>query len=137
MPAKLKIDDITIDPNWEFKSVSPLINEIRRERKVELALEGFRLNDIYRWAAADEVLVGYKPKGAYKDQWNNYPGASSSFTEAWKKLLVDDQGYIDPFGKFASMSNGYNFNVNRDYLSPICTEELTLNPALKQNPGWE
>lgn len=133
----LDMNNITKDPNWEFKSISPLLNEIRRERKVELACEGFRMDDIFRWAAADELLVGKKPKGAYKDQWKNYPGASSAFLSAWSVLKVDENGYIDPFKGYPAMDKGYQFNVNRDYLSPLPTEELTINPALKQNPGWE
>ncbi|MGM9811375.1 MAG: RagB/SusD family nutrient uptake outer membrane protein [Muribaculaceae bacterium] len=137
MTGLLDMNNITTDPNWEFKAISPLLNEIRRERKVELALEGFRLDDIFRWAAADEILVGYKPKGAYKDQWKDYPGAASSFVEAWQRLKVDEEGYIDPFGNYPAMEKGYMFNVNRDYLLPISTEELVLNPELKQNPGWE
>lgn len=37
-------------PNWEV-SISPLLNEIRRERRVELACEGIRWNDLCRWKA--------------------------------------------------------------------------------------
>ncbi|HSU51236.1 MAG TPA: RagB/SusD family nutrient uptake outer membrane protein, partial [Segetibacter sp.] len=29
-----------------------------------------------------------------------------------------------------------NFNKSRDYLWPIPETELSLNPNLKQNPGW-
>ncbi|WP_369294063.1 RagB/SusD family nutrient uptake outer membrane protein [Sphingobacterium siyangense] len=28
------------------------------------------------------------------------------------------------------------FKVDRDYLPPIPTNQLTLNPKLGQNPGW-
>lgn len=132
----LDMNNITADPNWEFKSISPLLNEIRRERKVELACEGFRTDDIYRWAAADELIVGKKPQGAFKAQWKDYPEASEAFVEAWEILKEDENGYIDPYGYFPAMDNGYQFDINRDYLSPLPTEELTLNPALKQNPGW-
>lgn len=132
----LDMNHIVTDPNWEFKSISPLLNEIRRERKVELACEGFRTDDIYRWAAADELLVGKKPQGAYKEQWRNYPGATDAFVEAWEILATDADGYIDPYAAFPAMDNGYQFNVDRDYLSPLPTEELTINPALGQNPGW-
>lgn len=132
----LDMNNIATDPNWEFKSISPLLNEIRRERKIELACEGFRTDDIYRWAAADELLVGKKPQGAFKEQWKDYPGASKAFQEAWEVLKVDENGYIDPYAKYPAMNEGYQFNVNRDYLSPLPTEELTLNPALMQNPGW-
>ena len=132
----LDMNNITPDPNWEFKGISPLLNEIRRERKVELACEGFRVDDIYRWAAADELILNKRPKGAVKQQWANYPNATESFVEAWSKLKTDDAGYIDPYAGFPSMDKGYQFKLDRDYLSPIPTEELTLNPKLVQNPGW-
>lgn len=132
----LDISNIATDPNWEFKNISPLLNEIRRERKVELACEGFRLNDIFRWAAADELLVGKKPKGAVKAQWANYPNVTPAFVEAWEEREVDENGYIDPYKSYSAMDNGYQFKIDRDYLYPIPTTELTLNPKLKQNPGW-
>ena len=136
MTGLLDMNNIVTDPNWEFKSISPLLNEIRRERKVELACEGFRHDDIFRWAAADELLVGKKPKGAYKEQWRDYPGTTEAFVEAWEILATDAEGYIDPYAAFPAMDNGYQFNVERDYLSPLPTEELTINPELGQNPGW-
>jgi len=46
------------DPDWNFPDLSPIINEIRRERRIELALEGFRDDDLMRWAAADEIIQG-------------------------------------------------------------------------------
>ena len=42
-------------PNWEVP-ISPLLNEIRRERRVELALESERFFDLVRWGEAAEVL---------------------------------------------------------------------------------
>src|SRR5690606_36174744 len=47
----LQMNNITFDPNWEFAGLSPILQEIRRVRKVELACEGFRSADIFRWAA--------------------------------------------------------------------------------------
>ncbi|MGK6350155.1 RagB/SusD family nutrient uptake outer membrane protein [Parapedobacter sp. DT-150] len=133
----LDIGNITTDPNWEFSGLSPLLQEIRRERKVELACEGLRVDDIHRWAAADELIVGKRPLGAIKKQWDNYPGASDIFLEAVTKLPVDAQGYIDPYQPYSIMDAGYQFNLGRDYLSPIPTDQLVLNPSLlPQNPGW-
>ena len=132
----LNMNDIVTDPNWEFKNISPLLNEIRRERKVELACEGFRRDDIFRWAAVDELMVGKKPKGAVKSQWMNYPNVTDAFVEAWSILGEDENGYIDPFKSYPAMDNGYCFNLDRDYLQPLPTNELTLNPKLGQNPGW-
>src|SRR5690606_39296115 len=69
----LMIDAIPNDPEWDFPSLSPLLNEIRRERRVELLAEGFRWDDIARWAAADEVIVGQRPKGFKAAQIDRNP----------------------------------------------------------------
>lgn len=135
MPG-LQMNAITTDPQWEF-AVSPLLNEIRRERKIELVCEGFRVDDIFRWAAADEVIKGKKPLGAYRAQWENRSDASAAFKNALKQLPVDVNGYIAPYDKYGAMDEGYQFNLDRDYLKPLPTEELVLNPQLKQNPGWD
>ncbi len=135
MPG-LTISNITTDLNWEFTNLSPLLQEIRRERKVELACEGFRRDDIFRWAAADELIVGHRPKGAKKQQWENYPDVTENFLAVVANLPVDNNGYIDPYAVYASMAEGYKFQLDRDYLSPIPTNEITINPNLSQNPGW-
>lgn len=119
----LVIASITTDPNWEFPALSPVINEIRRERRVELALVGFRWNDVARWAAADELIAGKRPKGSQFGSsipLNPFPD--------------DAAGFMDPY--LPSAPNGYGFKLDRDYLSPLPQSELTLNPKLDQNPGW-
>jgi hypothetical protein len=128
----LVLGSIVTDPNWKFPSLTPVINEVRRERRVELSCEGFRFDDIMRWAAADELIVGWKPLGA---KWNQWATVITKITVG-KDIYLNPQGYIEPFQRVATMPNGYQFNINRDYLSPIPTRELTLNPNLKQNPGW-
>jgi hypothetical protein len=132
----LDINNITTDPNWEFANLSPILQEIRRERKVELYSEGFRVDDIFRWAAADELIRGKRPLGAWVKQWENHPDATPAFLNAIAALPVNSDGYIDPYKNFSAMENGYQFNLGRDYLSPIPTNELVLNPNLTQNPGW-
>jgi starch-binding outer membrane protein, SusD/RagB family len=123
----LIISDIETDPNWEFPELSPLKNEIRRERRVELVAEGFRWNDIARWAAADQLIVGVRPLGA-KFNEINYPDLNPN------EFRLTEDGYFDEYRDI--MPNGYGFDIQRDYLSPISTEELNLNPNLEQNPGW-
>ena len=119
----LILADITTDPDWDFPDLSPTINEIRRERRVELASEGLRASDIKRWAAADELIVGKRPKGFLASQLvvNVYP--------------VDENGYLDPYQD--KIPTGYGFNINRDYLDAIPKSEIALNPNLTQNPGWQ
>lgn len=118
----LELANITHDPNWDFPDLSPIINEVRRERRVELATEGFRWDDIARWAAADELIVGKRPKGFNASQ------------VAVNPFPVDEDGFLDPFKN--AMPNGYGFDVNRDYLNSIPLTEIVLNPNLTQNPGW-
>ncbi len=141
--------NVTNDPNFEFSNLSPIIQEVRRERKVELACEGYRVDDIMRWAAAGELIVGKIPVGAKLEEWKNFkfedylPEATpdlsrqKTFEERVAALEVDANGYIKIFkSTLNGGTQGYKFNVNRDYLYPIPTNQLTLNPNLKQNPGW-
>lgn len=121
---------ITADPKWEFPALSPIINEVRRERRVELACEGYRKDDIFRWAAADELIVGWKPKGAKLAQWTGV--VDSKYLTSYP---VDENGYIELFK--TNLATGYKFNLLRDYLSPIPTDQMVLNPDIKQNPGWQ
>ncbi len=116
------------DPNWDFKNISPILNEIRRERRIELAFEGFRYDDIMRWASGDEVLFGKRPKGIKFNQ-NNYPNVTPGID-----VFIDSDGYLDPLQ--IQIPNGYGFDINRDYLYPLPLNELVLNTNLAQNPGW-
>ena len=120
MPG-LNLSAIPNDPNWDFPDLSPIINEVRRERRIELAFEGFRLDDILRWAAADDLIVGKRFKGVlYK---NGNPN-----------IYIDENGYVDRL--YEELPSGYGFVLGRDYLEPLPNRELTLNENLTQNPGW-
>lgn len=150
----LNIGSITPDPKWDFPTLSPVINEVRRERRVEFACEGYRGDDIWRWAAADELIKGWKPQGAQRAQFitivTNQINADASIKPADKPKAIQDataallalypvdgNDYISPYKNNVVGANGYNFKINRDYLSPIPTEQITLNPKIKQNPGWQ
>ncbi len=106
-------------------SITDELQEIRRERTVELGAEGFRFDDIRRWAAHN-LLKGKRPKG--------YPYLASEWTGKNISYKTDADGFLDPFS--AQISGGYGFNPLRDYLECIPLNEITLNPKLYQNPGW-
>ena len=109
------------DPNWDFPDLTPMINEVRRERRIEMAFEGFRLDDILRWAAADELVTGKRFKGV-------------TYINGNPNIHVDENGYVDRL--YNELPSGYGFDLGRDYLEPLSNRELTLNENLKQNPGW-
>lgn len=123
----LNMNDIPNDPNWMFPELSGLINEIRRERRVELAAEGYRLDDLLRWAAM-KYIVNTRPKG-YKFRQTDFPNIVIG-----NNIFVDGNGYLDPYQR--SLPDGYKFRLDRDYLLPVPQQETTLNPNLTQNPEW-
>lgn len=133
--AHLNISSITPDPNWNFPNLTPVINEVRRERRVEFACEGYRHDDIWRWAAADELLKNWKPKGAKRAQFMEM-ATPAEIPILAAQFPVDAEGYIFPYRNNVLGTNGFNFRVDRDYLLPIPTNQLQLNTNLKQNPGW-
>lgn len=124
--AKLTLSPVT-DPNWPDygHTISPVLQEIRRERAVELINEGFRLDDLMRWGA-HKLFVDKRPKGAYYE---------TLIMDTAANLDSDADGYLDPYA--VELVDGYSFNPDRDYLLAIPAEELVLNPNLIQNPGWE
>jgi len=123
--ASMNLNALPVDPSPEHAGVSNLINEIRRERRVELACEGYRYDDIRRWAAAGYLIAGKRPMGAYFE--------SDKYKPTFKPDL-DENNYIDYYVK--AMPAGYGFDISRDYLSPLPIDQLTLNTNLNQNPGW-
>ena len=125
----MTLASITTDPNWPDYgySLPNYLQEIRRERVAELLTEGFRLDDLMRWAA-HKLFVGKRPKGAYY---------SAELKAAFPNLNVDANNFLDPYKTALNGPNGgWGFNPAKNYLMPIPTNELTLNTALKQNPGW-
>jgi hypothetical protein len=98
--------------------------EIRRERTVELALEGFRYDDLIRWKTAETVL----PKellGAkfIASEWVGTNGSSLN-------LNTDQVLIVEP-------ATTRRFQTNRDYLYPVPINEITLSAGnVLQNPNW-
>lgn len=92
-------------------SQSELRDIVREERLAELAFEGFRYFDIRRWKIAENVLPG----------------------------IIYGMTYTKDNGELSTISlSGWSksFKPERDYLWPIPSREIELNPNLTQNPNW-
>ncbi|EIY85588.1 hypothetical protein HMPREF1074_03147 [Bacteroides xylanisolvens CL03T12C04] len=116
-------------------TLTPVLQEIRRERRSELALQGFRLDDLMRWKA-DKLIVGKRGKGAYVgDESILFKSYSlDNQKRIRERLTLDDNKWADPMA--GTLPSGYQFHADRDYLLPIPPSELELNKKLKQNPKW-
>jgi hypothetical protein len=106
------------DPNRD-PTVDPVLWEIRRERRVELMGDGFRFDDLKRWN-----------KGTYVNKqqlgvWVN----NADFGNALSISGGGTSGYVQYFG----VPPGW---LDKYYLEPVPTQELILNPNLKQSPGY-
>jgi len=123
------LSSIATDPAWPDYgySLPAYLQEIRRERIVELFSEGHHLNDLMRWRAHN-LIVGKRPTGAFY---------SDELKLVNSKLIANSSGYLDPYSGITTGPNGgWGFNPAKNYLMPLPTNELTLNKNLKQNPGW-
>jgi hypothetical protein len=94
-------------------------NEIRRERTIELFVEGFRYDDLRRWKTA-EVEMSQPIRGI---KWK---GTEFETRAPWKDLIftLDANGFI-------VLEAG-----SKRYLQPLPLRQIVLNPQLTQNPGW-
>ncbi len=157
--ARVNMPDMDFDreyntaANYSFAQLDKYVQAVRRERRVELVAEGQRLQDIFRWAAADQLIVGKRPLGIlyigsniaqensstgfYKDNLLYYDTAPAGKTVNF--FLSGNPGdatrYMDPYK--AVLPSGYRFRVDRDYLLPIQQRMIELtNGKWKQNPNW-
>ncbi|WP_342083644.1 RagB/SusD family nutrient uptake outer membrane protein [Dyadobacter sp. OTU695] len=140
-----------------------LILEIRRERRTEMACEGLRFDDLYRWKSG--ALLGQDTRGIYvpalggidvtgdgvediailKAAGDEAPLAglpADVKAKIVKYYLTDGSFYLSQgtsghimFGRDKQQPR--NFNESKYYYFPVPLEQTILNKNLKQSPGWE
>lgn len=135
----------------------PVLLEVRRERGIELALEGFRFYDIIRWKRGE----------LFTTPWNGmYVPAINSTMDLNEDGIPDVSFYTSNPGdnvpgvqymnvsstvngqpNTMTLSNGSSGEIlwmnaiqrnwhDRMYLYPIPENDLLMNPNLGQNPDW-
>ncbi|MDR1526325.1 MAG: RagB/SusD family nutrient uptake outer membrane protein [Dysgonamonadaceae bacterium] len=117
--------------------VSELLWEIRRERRVELAHEGFRRNDLKRWKKLDYMMNAINPDiryGAYI-RLEDYKDKDAS-------IVVEDpadakEGYI--LGNTGAQR--VIMPTEKNYISPVPADEIgkyaNHGYKLSQTKAWE
>lgn len=99
-----------------------MLEEIRAERTVELFNEGFRIDDLKRWKTAEKEMPGNRIGILWR---------GTGFETAW----ADQANMLDADGCVIKYSDCV-WDA-RNYLYPLPSDELQLNPQLGQNKGWE
>ncbi len=107
---------------------SALVREIRRERRVELAWENFRWDDLVRWKAGKLLTV---PEAILGMKFNQYQYPS---VVVGKDVFLDSQGYLAPYKN--ALPSGRRFEEPKQYYYPLPTEDVVINSSLKQSVGW-
>jgi hypothetical protein len=148
--------DVTLKDLYPQIANNNTLLAIRRERRVELAGEGFRLTDINRWYAGKAlekdiskqgIYVGaVMPAYVYKEPGTSavkgFGIAATSDDKTNDKVdwyyLDKDPFYIDAAGFVRNNDdNNRHFDEPKDYYRPIPRQQIILNPNLKQPYGWE
>lgn len=127
-----------------------VILEIRRERRIELVMEGFIWNDLMRWKEGHLLAVQFK--GAYFPGEGSYDldgnGSTDLVIYTGTQPTIPNVQFLK-LGTDVVLENGAvggniivngtipkTFNEERDYLFPLPTQDLLLNRNLLQNPKW-
>ncbi|WP_262249367.1 RagB/SusD family nutrient uptake outer membrane protein [Parapedobacter soli] len=139
------------------------IYEIRRERRVELAFEGHRHDDLMRWGAGE--FLEQEPQGIYFSRLGEHdltgdgvpdivllPSSQSIPAERAKNSLGVTMAYyrVGTFGQDVSVflggatsgnlqiiENSGTFVTPKYYYRPVPQQQVSLNPELKQLFDWE
>ncbi|MFC4873201.1 RagB/SusD family nutrient uptake outer membrane protein [Negadavirga shengliensis] len=140
--------------------------EIRRERRVEFALEGYRFDDLMRWGAGK--LLERIPEGMYFpglgkydltgdgvediiliDKDSNIPSDPQKETNSLGERLIYYRAGTVNDNVTVYLRNGVNggtlvtetaprqFMEPKYYYRPVPIQQVVLNPNLEQIFGWE
>lgn len=101
---------------------------LRYERKVELANDGVRWNDIRRWGIAKTVMNGFIYLNRDAKQWTNtvLTGFDDSYTPIYNRA--------EAIKYFTTQEVVYK--ENKDEYWPVPKSEMDANNKLMQNPGY-
>jgi hypothetical protein len=158
LTTKPTVADPYLVANYFPDITDPVILEVRRERGVELCLEGFRFSDILRWKRGE--LMNQEWNGFYVPALGTpmdlnedgildvafYQGtlpspAVSGVTYVNVSPLINSKVNSQllkngTYGELIWMNEIPRKWDDKMYYYPIPTTDLITNPNLGQNPGW-
>ena len=103
-------------------STTDFLSEVRRERAVELAFEGFRFMDLRRWMLLTQSPYTLKTKiefdRADPDNYN-YDAPEENAIKNLREVVLFERQYTD-----------------RHYWYPLLRKDVNIYEGFNQNPGW-
>lgn len=159
LAAKPTVVDQYLVDNYFPGITDATLLEIRRERGIELSLEGFRFSDLLRWKRGP--LMEQEWNGFYVPSLNTpmdlnedgiqdvafyqgTPGSVSGVTYVNVSPRIGTANAINSqllkngtSGELIWMNEVPRKWDDRNYYYPIPLADLQRNPNLKQNPGWQ
>ena len=159
LSAKPTVVDTYLQTTYFPAITDPVILEVRRERGIELSLEGVRFADILRWKRGDLMKMEwngfYVPELVTPMDLNEdgildvafYQGTKPSpavsgveYVNVSPKIGTNDNSQRlknDTYGELTWMNNLTRAWEDKHYYYPIPKNDMLQNPNLSQNPGWQ
>jgi starch-binding outer membrane protein, SusD/RagB family len=118
--------------------------EIRRERTLEFVGEGFRTDDLKRWHNAvggpnlggddEDALIG---PNVMLQKVLGIKWGGTEYEALWpSQATIPKYASPDQYLDGALVVDGARSFSEKNYLLPIPTQQIILNPNLTQNPNW-
>ena len=148
--------DTYLQENYFPDITDPVILEIRRDRGIELTMEGFRFYDLMRWKRGEllemewngiyvpglDTPMDLNQDGTFDVVYYKTPPAT---TPAYPAIPVSDTygGQPNPYsltydtyGEVTWLNTIRRKWEDKNYYYPIPEDDRLTNPNLDQNPGW-
>ena len=132
--------DVKLTNAFVLENGLDMLEEIRRERTVELMCEGRRYHDIIRWKIAEIVL----PKATVGNHYFSDEAIEPATEAMLQQSCTDANGSLDGVFVYPAhymwvweRASVRSFRPERDYYYPIPTNEIAKSEGnIVQNPNW-
>jgi hypothetical protein len=152
------VADPYLQQNYFPDISNPVILEIRRDRAIELAFEGFRFYDLVRWkrgplltqewtgfyVPAINTLMDLDRNGTPDVSFVTSTPANPVKGVTYVNVAPTIGGKVNPqqltngtYGELTWLDNSPRVWDDKMYFYPIPESALLKNPKLGQNPGWQ
>jgi len=130
--------DVKLTNDFVSRNGLVMIDEIRRERVVELLDEGLHYDDIIRWKTAEKVLPTHMVGMKFVDSETTVQRKDVANRLTDKNGMLNGVKVYDQEDMYViELADTRTFNPDRDYLYPLPSNDVALSKGnVNQNPKW-